>query len=193
MRFLFLAISCYGLSFVLPGQTEYCFSIDGIATRRIWGEYIISGVGDMNVLTRLFDSKKKIKFASESGTREGKLELIANENQLYELCFKSVDSDDKTVSFELSQNELSQVVTPVSNDGFEPLSDDLSESTSLLEGVYRNLQFYEERERINRDLTERTCDSILWSVLLKIAVLCGISLTQLYVLKGIFNMDKIGV
>ena len=147
----------------------------------------------MNVLTRLFDSKKKIKFASESGTREGKLELIANENQLYELCFKSVDSDDKTVSFELSQNELSQVVTPVSNDGFEPLSDDLSESTSLLEGVYRNLQFYEERERINRDLTERTCDSILWSVLLKIAVLCGISLTQLYVLKGIFNMDKIGV
>ena len=138
MRFLFLAISCYGLSFVLPGQTEYCFSIDGIATRRIWGEYIISGVGDMNVLTRLFDSKKKIKFASESGTREGKLELIANENQLYELCFKSVDSDDKTVSFELSQNELSQVVTPVSNDGFEPLSDDLSESTSLLEGVYRN-------------------------------------------------------
>ena len=193
MRLLFLVISCYSLSFVLPGYTEYCFALDGIATQRIWGAYVISGVGDMNVVTRLFDSKKKLKFASEKTTREGKVDLIVTESQMYELCFKSTDYDEKSVSFEFSQNELSQVVTPVNNDGFEPLSDDLSESSNLLGGVYRNLQFYEERERIHRDLTERTCDSILWSVLSKIAVLCTISITQLCVFKGIFNMDKIGV
>lgn len=193
MRVLLFAISCYALTFTLPGFTEYCFSIEAIAPQVIWGAYIVSGDGDTNVLARVFDSKKKPKYASAKTTREGKFEIKVAESQMYELCFRALDAEEKEVGFEFSKDLNINEFTFPKGDEFEPLNDDISLCSHRLDEVYRNLEFYESRERVNRDLTERTCDNILWSVLLKIIVLCGLSLTQLYVLQGFFNMDKLRV
>jgi hypothetical protein len=175
----------------LPGYTEYCFFIDGKAGQKIWGEYVISGEGDMNVLTRFFDSVKKPKYSSPKGTREGKFEFLLTNDEYHELCFKALDADVKVISFEFSQED--QVSTLAAEDHFQPIEDEVKMTSRLLETVYRNLHFYERRERVHRDLTERTCDNILRSVLVKVVVLCGISLVQIYVLRGLFSSDKVRV
>jgi len=184
-------LACYSLFIQLPGYTEYCFSIDGKKGQRLWGEYVISGEGDLNVLTRFFDGMKKPKYTGAKGTREGKFESLLNQDEFHELCFKAQDADPKTVSFEFSHEE--PVAVLAAEDHFQPIEDEVKLTSRLLETVYRNLHFYERRERVHRDLSEKTCDNILRSVLVKISVLCGISITQIYVLRGMFSGEKVRV
>ena len=193
MKILLLAIACYGISFTLPSYSQYCFLIDGEKSHKLWGAYVISGEGDKNVLASLYDNSQKILYTSPLDSREGKFEIEVSDPQLYKLCFTAHDRTEKTVSFEFSQELKIEEETLASDDQFSPINDDLAKSSKLLDTVYRNLHFYERRERAHRDLTERTCDNVLWSVLAKIIVLCILSLTQIYVLKGFFNMNKASV
>lgn len=193
MKILLLISSCLGVFFMLPGYMEHCFSIEGKATRKIWAAYIVSGNGDMNVLTRFFNSQGKAKYLSPKNTREGKFETTLDIDEMHELCFKSLDNEEKTISFEFSQDEHIEQQSLAGEDQFQPLNDEVSIASKLLETIYRNLHFYERRERIHRDLTEKTCDNILWSVLIKVLVLCSLSFIQLYVLKRLINTNKFGV
>lgn len=187
-RVVYLALACYSLFIQLPGYTEYCFSIDGKKGQKLWGEYVVSGEGDVNVLTRFFNGMKKSVYVGPKGTREGKFEEVLKQDEFHELCFKALDADPKTISFEFSHEE--QVTDLAAEDQFLPLDDEIKLTSRLLETVYRNLHFYERRERVHRDLTEKTCDSILRNVLIKIVVLSCISLTQIYVLRGLFSGEK---
>ena len=188
IKSLLLASLTSALFTTLPGYTEYCFFVDGKSGQKLWGEYVISGEGDLNVLTRFFDSMKKPKYTGAKGTREGKFEFTLTSDEYHELCFKAQDGDPKVISFEFSQED--PVTHLAAEDHFQPIEDEVKMTSRLLETVYRNLHFYERRERVHRDLTERTCDNILRSVLVKIVVLCCISLTQIYVLRGLFASDK---
>jgi emp24/gp25L/p24 family/GOLD len=190
MRVILFALACYSVFFTLPGFVEYCFFLDGVESQKIWGAYVISGPGDTNVLTRVFDRVKKPKYTSPKETREGKFVIEVGETQTYELCFKALDFEDKIVSFEFSQDTLIAKNQPANQDEFDPLTDDIEALSKSLESVYMNIQFYERREKVHRDITEKTCDNILWSVLIKIVVLCVLSLTQVVVLKGLFNQEK---
>ncbi|OMJ70424.1 hypothetical protein SteCoe_31610 [Stentor coeruleus] len=193
MKILLIISSCLGVFFMLPGYMEYCFSIEGKASRKIYGAYVISGLGDMNVLTRFFNSQSKAKYLSPKNTREGKFETVLNIDEMHELCFKSLDNEVKTISFEFSQDEYIQEQSLAGEDQFQPINDEVSLASKLLETIYRNLHFYERRERTHRDLTENTCDNILLSVLIKILVLCFLSFIQLYVLIRLINTNKLGV
>lgn len=190
MKTLVLISSCLAMFFTLPGHTEYCFSLDGKTSQKLWGAYIISGEGDMNVLSRLYNSQRKAKYISPKKTREGKFDIILDHDETYNFCFKSLDSYTKTISFEYSQDENKEELILAGEDQFQPINDEVLTASSLLESIYRNLHFYERRERVHRDLTEKTCDSILLSVLIKIIILCLLSLIQIYVLKSLFNTNK---
>ena len=103
-----------------------------------------------------------------------------------------MDFSEKSISFEFSQESQIEEFALAKDDQFEPLNDDIQNLVKNLDTVYRNIHFYERRERVHRDLAEKTCDDLLWSVLIKIAVLCVLSLSQIYALKGFFT-DKIRV
>ncbi|OMJ95954.1 hypothetical protein SteCoe_508 [Stentor coeruleus] len=193
MKTYLLLTSCLAMFFTLPGYMEYCFTIDGKASRKIWGAYVISGEGDMNVLTRFFNSQRKAKYTSQVNTREGKFEESIDKDETYEMCFKSQDGIEKIISFEFSQDMQIEEQSLAAEDHFQPLDDEIASSSQLLDTVYRNLHFYERRESAHRDLTERTCDYILLSVLIKIVVLCTLSLLQIYVLKNMFSSVKTSV
>lgn len=193
MRTYLLLASCLAMFFTLPGYMEYCFIIDGKASRKIWGAYVISGEGDMNVLTRFFNSQRKAKYISQAGTREGKFEEAIDNDEMHEMCFKSQDGTEKIVSFEFSQDMQIEEQNLAAEDHFQPLDDEVASASKLLDTIYRNLHFYERRESVHRDLTERTCDYILWSVLIKIVVLCTLSLLQIYVLKNMFSSAKVSI
>ena len=171
---------------------EFCFTIDGKESSKIWGAYIVSGSEDTKVLTRLFDANRKTLYTSSKSSREGKFETTVTVDQIYELCFKALDFSEKSISFEFSQESQIEEFALAKDDQFEPLNDDIQNLVKNLDTVYRNIHFYERRERVHRDLAEKTCDDLLWSVLIKIAVLCVLSLSQIYALKGFFT-DKIRV
>ena len=192
MRLSLLILSSYALFFTLPGYMEFCFTIDGKESSKIWGAYIVSGSEDTKVLTRLFDANRKTLYTSSKSSREGKFETAVTVDQIYELCFKALDFSEKSISFEFSQESQIEEFALAKDDQFEPLNDDIQNLVKNLDTVYRNIHFYERRERVHRDLAEKTCDDLLWSVLIKIAVLCVLSLSQIYALKGFFT-DKIRV
>ena len=75
----------------------------------------------------------------------------------------------------------------------DPLRGSFKNLGKSLDTVFMNLQFYERREIVHRDLAELTCDRVIYSAIIKIAVLFLISLAQIFSLRYLFSSNKIGI
>jgi hypothetical protein len=93
------------------------------------------------------------------------------------------------ISFDYRHWDLADSEGLASEEHLKPLENELRVLSNKLDSVYRNINFYERREKTHRDLIERTCDRVLWSVLGKIVILSSIAFTQIYMLKTTFD-DK---
>lgn len=172
--------------FTLPGHMEQCYLVTTAKGHEISGAYVISGDGDQNVITRVFGPDANVAYQSERKSREGQFEMISTNGGQYKLCFRAIDGSPKTVSFEFQtaikiyDNKLAH------EEELNPLNDGLIQITKRLDMIYRNIHFYERREKVHRDLSERTCDRVIYGALLKIFVLGLISLLQIYMLRSFF-------
>ena len=187
--FLLLISSAYAMYFVLPGQNSQCFGINVTTGHKIWGDYVISGFGEDKVMTRVTTPSKRIEYEGAPLSSEGKFEIAAKETGVYDLCFNNLDSNPNVISFDYSHWDLADSEGLASEEHLKPLEDELRVLSKKLDSVYRNINFYERREKTHRDLIERTCDRVLWSVLGKIVILSSIAFTQIYMLKTTFD-DK---
>lgn len=106
------------------------------------------------------------------------------------MCFKALDRHSKTVSFEFTSQEEAEEGSLATEEELTPLRNGLKQLSKKLDSVYRNLHFYERRERIHRDLIEQTCDRVLWAGLSKMLVLISVSCLQVYLLRGFFEGKK---
>jgi len=185
-----LAGVCQGLFFTLEGNSEKCFSLRVRKGHEFWAAYVISGKGDRNVLTQIFESDGSIQYASPKKSREGSLELVSGKGGLHQMCFKALDRHSKTVSFEFTSQEEAEEGSLATEEELTPLRNGLKQLSKKLDSVYRNLHFYERRERIHRDLIEQTCDRVLWAGLSKMLVLISVSCLQVYLLRGFFEGKK---
>lgn len=179
----------YGLHFTLLGLDTKCFSIEVVTGHKLWGDYVVSGLGEENILTRVVSPSNVVVYEAPDRSSEGKFEITAKETGPYKLCFKSLDSNPNTISFDYSHWDVIEAEGLASEEHLKPLEDELKILSKRLDSVYRNINFYERREKTHRDLIERTCDRVLWSVLGKIVILSSIAFTQIYMLKITFD-DK---
>ncbi|CAG9335902.1 unnamed protein product [Blepharisma stoltei] len=191
LAFLCLLVgTAHALFFNLPGKTEQCFAVTVSRGAELWGVYIVSGEGDQNVLARVTGPDGRVHFQSKPKAREGSFELTPEPTGDYRLCFQAKDSRQKTISFEFSSQEKVVEDKLATEEEMTPLKETLKQLSRNLDSVYRNIHFYERREKIHRDLAERTCDRVLWSAMGKIFVLCVISLMQIFMLRSFFDSKK---
>jgi len=191
VRWLLMCISVNAVYFSLPGHKEQCFSLSVGKGNKLYGAFIVSGKGDENMIARVFSPDGKVDYQSPRKSREGNFEITSDSGGKHKLCFKSIDSNTKNVSFEFDTRpeiEVDKLATEV-----EPLTLKLTGVSAQLDTVYRNIHFYERRERVHRDLIEQTCDRVLWSALLKILVLATVVAAQVVVFRGLFNKTTVGI
>ena len=191
VRWFLMCITANAVYFSLPGHKEQCFKLTVGKGNKFYGAFIVSGKGDENVITRVFSPDGKVDFQSPRKSREGHFEIVSSNGGDHKLCFKSIDSNKKIISFEFDNRpeiELDKLATEV-----EPLAIKLSGVSAQLDTVYRNIHFYERRERVHRDLIEQTCDRVLWSALLKFLVLTLVVGGQVFVFRGLFNKTTVGI
>lgn len=178
------------LFFNLPGKSEQCFSVNLSRGAEIWGAYVVSGEGDQNVLTRVTGPDGRVHYQSKPKTREGSFELNPEPAGEYRLCFQAKDKNAKTISFEFSSQDKPADDKLATEEEINPFKETLRQLSRNLDSIYRNIHFYERREKIHRDLAERTCDRVLWTAMGKILVLCVISFTQIFMLRRFFESKK---
>jgi emp24/gp25L/p24 family/GOLD len=177
---LILFISfCQGIYFTLSDKREYCIGVTVKNAKELWGQYIISGEGDKNVVITMKDSSDKLEFASKRNSREGKIHVKSPKEGTHSLCFKSKDSKPKAISFDVHSDETSdgKVAT---DDEIEPFQKSLKKVGRTVDIVYRNLRFYKLREKVHRDLSEKTCDRVIWATGFKVFSLVLVSLLQIW-------------
>lgn len=182
--YFFLISQSQALFFTLEGNAEQCFDLYVGKKHEFWGGFVISGENDQNVYTKLASSKGKTQY--ESNDREGSFGL-ESVGDIHTLCFRSLDSSITIISFEFSSEDEIEEEKLTTEEGLIPLRDSLKKITRNLDIVYRNLNFYENREKIHRDLAERTCDKVLLGGIWKIVVIIGVCLSQIYILRNYFN------
>lgn len=177
----------WGLFFTLEAKLERCVGVALDSKKEFTGAYLFTGENEQNVIARLKSPQGYILHQSQRGVKEGKFELTSKEEGIYRLCFRATDNTQKIISFELAAKEDKKELAVVTDTELEPLTNGLRAMGRVFDLIYRNIHFYQLRERTHRDLTERTCDRILWSAVGKMVSLGAICLVQIYILKSLFK------
>lgn len=180
----------HGLFFTLTPRTERCLTLSVGRDRAFYGAYIVTGKGEENVRVVVLDETGAIGYQSEARTREGTFDLVSKNGGVHRFCFKGFDSYPKVISFEFDLDEGHDEGDLIGEGQLEPLQHGVYDLSRNLQTVFRNIHFHEQRERVHRDLTERTCDRVLWSALVKMLSLSVISFSQIYMLKGYFDTNR---
>lgn len=176
----------HALYFTLAGYQQLCFGLTVGKGGSFHGAYVVSGQGERNVLVRVVAPEGTVQFTSPPRSNEGSFELTSAEGGTHNLCFRVADSTQKTIAFEYTAAEVKEAELATETE-LDPLQDSIAVMARSMDKVYRNIHFFERRERVHRDLTERTCDRVLWSALVKMFVLAIITCVQVYVLRGFFD------
>ena len=183
--FTTLLVAVSAMYFPLDYRTERCFGLLLPPNHPFSGAYLVSGQGENNVMTRVESPTKRVMYHGAPKTHEGKFELTSAEEGRYRFCFKAFDRWPKNVSFDYKAVKKEETADLPSEEEITPLRQDVQKMKQAFDAVARNVQFTKQQERTHRDLTERTCDRVLWCAILKIAVLSLVSFLQISVLKRV--------
>ena len=189
MFLVFLIYAANAVFFSLPERKELCIGVEVRKTQDLWGAYVVSGAGDKNVIVTLRDPKNIVEFVNDPFSRDGKFHINKPTPGTHRLCFKATDGKPKTISFDLYTEEPKE--GNIATDGeLEPIEVNLKKISRAVDNVSRNLHFYQRREKAHRDLSEKTCDRVLWVAGFKIFTLASISMLQIYALKKILTSSS---
>ena len=155
-------------------------------TKELWGAFLISGDSEKNVQVALYDPKNIVEYLSDANAREGKFNIKKPSLGVHRLCFKSLDSSMKSVNFEIKSEESNTDLLALDEE-IEPFQQSLSTLSRNVETVNRNLHFFQRREKVHRDISERNCDRILWAAGFKIACLIAVAGFQVWGVTYILN------
>ena len=181
--FPLLCLLASALYFQLDYRVERCLGIDLLSSQSFSGAYMVSGQGENNVMVRVEAPSKHVLYHSTPKSREGKFDLVSEESGRHRLCFKAFDRWPKNISFEL----LTRKAEPefLTENELLPLEENSVTMRKGYETIARNIRFTKQQERTHRDLTERTCDRVLWCAVVKVGVLVLVTVLQLVVLRKV--------
>lgn len=172
------------LYFPLDYRVERCLGIDLLSpTQAFSGAYMVSGQGENNVMVRVEAPSKHVLYHSTPKSREGKFDLVSEEPGRHRLCFKAFDRWPKNISFELQTTKPEPEL--LSDKELLPLLQDTVVMKRGYETIQRNIRFTKQQERTHRDLTERTCERVVWCALVKVVVLGLVAVLQVVVLRKV--------
>lgn len=180
MKCLLALAVVQALYFTLPGNSKRCISETLQVGDVLSGDYLISGVAEQLVLTRLFSPNGEIAHKNLIGKPEGHFDLTAQSDGEYKLCFQAFDRAQKSVSFHLGKVEKKEELA--SEKDIDPLEDSIGEMSVRVDRILRNVKFFQRREKVHRDLTEKTCENVVWSALAKIVVLVCVAVAEVTIL-----------
>lgn len=174
------------LFFQLNGNSESCIGHHVKKSKELWGAYMVSGLSEKKVQVTMYDPKSVIEYISDPESSEGKFSVKKPSLGVHRLCFKSLDSNQNSVSFEIKSEERN-TDSLVLDDEIEPFEVSLRQLSRQVENVNRNLHFFKRREKIHRDISERNCDRIKWAAILKIICLITVAICQAWGLTYLLN------
>ena len=124
---LFLLYACtHALYFTLEPTKEQCFGLAVGKGKSFFGEYVISGQGEENVITRCTGPNGKIDYMSPRKAKEGKFNAKSTEGGTHSICFRTVDKAQKTISFEFGlEDENQDEESLLGTANIDPLSNSL--------------------------------------------------------------------
>ncbi|CAD8049934.1 unnamed protein product [Paramecium sonneborni] len=132
----------------------------------------------------LDEEKTEIIIKSENGDKllqklngkEGSLKQILNEVGIYYICFRSLNRNSKTLSFDFDIDGIDKEYAQ--SEQFNQMSKELSRTNRNFQSIYRNQNWITDRENAHKIILEDTQKSIYWCAITKIGVLTLITITQ---------------
>ena len=186
--FACLLAAAYSLSFNLEPGTDECVALNVKEKGMFEGSFVVSGQGEKNYAARLFGPNGQVMYNSTPKQNEGSFEAQATSDGVYKLCFKSTDRQPKVISFEFElEDETVDEDETAAKGSLDPIERNFKDIARQLDLISRNIHFYQRREKVHRDLTEVTCDRVLQFSIVKVVVLLGLTIFQVYMLTNFFE------
>lgn len=169
-----------GLFFILEPLNERCVGLRMETGRNFTCDYVVSGLGEYNVMTRVMTPSGSVLYQSPVRTRQGHYTAISAETGLFRLCFRGMDRKSKAISMSFAQQirtlgeELGENLKE-----FAVIADDMQ---AHLDTVLLNIRFTREQELTHCALAASTSTLVLWTAFTKLVVLFLVAVLQIYLL-----------
>ena len=119
-KFLLLVLGAHlalSITTQLNKKQQFCTYKRVPANEYLVGEYVVSGFTETKFVATVFSANDNVIYKSEN-KREGAWEIVSTETEDYKICFQSLDSKQKAVSFNIAadnkeeeKNENKEAIT----------------------------------------------------------------------------------
>jgi len=180
----------HGLITEVDPHKEECFYKDLEKDSSITFEFQVMSGGALDIDVLLSGPDGKTIY-SESKESEGEYMFNTESDGFYRFCFSNKMSTltSKLISFNiLDEEEL--ISRPVKPEDIDPLENAILQLSDGLHTIQAENKYMKLRERAHRNTSESTNSRVLWTSILEWAVLCGMSLWQIYYLRSFFEVRR---
>jgi len=186
--------SSHGFSFSVDATTEECFYEDVQIVQTIGIMFQVTEGGFLDIDIQLKAPNGRIVYNAEKQT-EGKYSFVAHVDGEYSFCFSNRMSTltPKAVSFMATLGDEPQQPKGPRPADLNPLEDvvrTLSEGIHAMEG---DQEYMKMREKVHRNTNESTNSRVIWWSFFEVGVLIALSLWEIYYVKRLFEIKRVGV
>jgi len=182
-----------GFNFDVDANTEECFYENVAAQQSISIIFQVTHGGFLDIDVQLKAPDGRIVYNDEKKT-EGKYSFVAHVEGEYSFCFSNKMSTltPKTVAVSIMLGD-----EPIDSIGPKPDISPLEEVVSILaEGIKAmksDQEYMKMREIVHRNTNESTNARVVWWSFFEVAALIALSIWQIYYLKRLFEIKRVGV
>eukprot|EP01116_Phalansterium_solitarium_P021867 TRINITY_DN6997_c0_g2_i1.p2 TRINITY_DN6997_c0_g2~~TRINITY_DN6997_c0_g2_i1.p2 ORF type:complete len:204 (+),score=59.51 TRINITY_DN6997_c0_g2_i1:155-766(+) len=183
-----------GFSFNVDATTEECFYEDVQVGQTIGIMFQVTQGGFLDIDIQLKAPDGRIVYNAEKQT-EGKYSFVAHVDGEYSFCFSNRMSTltPKVVSFIATLGDEPQQPKgprPADLDPLDQAVQTLAEGIRAMEG---DQEYMKMRERVHRNTNESTNSRVIWWSFFEVAALTALSLWEIYYVKRLFEIKRVGV
>lgn len=191
---LLYASAASAFSFNVDATTEECFYEDVQVGQTIGIMFQVTQGGFLDIDIQLKAPDNRIVYNAEKQT-EGKYSFVAHVDGEYSFCFSNRMSTltPKVVSFVVTLgDEPSQPKGPRPAD-LNPLESVVQILSEGVRAMYGDQEYMKMREKVHRNTNESTNSRVIWWSFFEVASLAALSLWEIYYVKRLFEIKRVGV
>mmetsp|Transcript_58463 Transcript_58463/g.67520 ORF Transcript_58463/g.67520 Transcript_58463/m.67520 type:complete len:199 (+) Transcript_58463:29-625(+) len=188
LQLLLALLACtYSLHTTIAPRETFCVYKYLANNDKLTINYVSSGLEEQQINMKAFDLQGNV-LREVNGRRESNTEIMAAADGAYRICWRVLDNNAKTLSFDLQTGD--KVDKSAAADNIDGVSQEVRKAYKSLEQIFRNQHYQHTREEVHKKSIESLESKIQWCAILKILVLIVIAGIQVYILTGYFKNKK---
>lgn len=188
LLFSLFASQVSALSIMIQSSGEECFFDTAQRGEKVYGSFLVYAGGALDIDVSI-DGPDGRTVYSEERLQEQSFSFIAMDSGMYKLCFSNTKSTvtTKMISFNLQVGNSIADHEIAKEEHLTPLENSVILLAQSSKNIKDELRYLKVRDRASRRTNDSTHSRVIWTNIIEMLILVGVSLGKLYYIRTLFQ------